>query len=79
MNMIGEIDKKQPQSKDIERAILGAMLVDTDAIMKVVDKIDADVFFLPTHQIIFSTIKGLYDSKMPVDQLTLVNKLEQKV
>ena len=76
--MNASLEKKQPQSKDIERAILGAMLIDTDAIMKVVDKIDADVFFLTTHQIIFSTIKGLYDSNMPVDQLTLVNKLEQK-
>jgi len=73
-----QIDKLPPQAPDIERAIVGAMLIDTGATERAFRMLtDAD-FYKPANAMIFSAIKDLWDQDEPVDQLTVAGKLESK-
>lgn len=64
-----------PQDSDAEASLLGAILIDTDAIVKVDDIISADDFYEPKHQYIFEAAKQLYDKHSSIDVLTLANQL----
>lgn len=71
-------DKNPPQSPDIERAVLGAMLLDKEAIGTAVEVLsrDHDYFYKPAHALIFRAITDLYDNNLPVDQLTTAERLK---
>ena len=65
-------------SHDIERAILGAMLIDQDAIgVALEEKVDETYFFEASHSLIFRAIKSLYLEDNPVDQLTVSENLRK--
>ena len=70
-----ELDKIPPQNTDMERAVLGAMIIDDEAINKAMMQITEETFYKPTHQAIFRAIKLLWEEETPVDQLTLAEKL----
>lgn len=66
----------QPQNTDAEASLLGAILIDTDAIVKIADQItDAD-FFDTRHQRIYEAISQLYEKRSPIDVLTLADQLK---
>lgn len=67
-----------PQAPDIERAVLGAMLFETDAIDIAVEKLNTDAFYKPAHFIIFEAIKTLRNENCAVDQLTVVEELRKR-
>ena len=58
-----------PQAPEIERAVLGAMLLEKEAIGIAVEVIgkDEDCFYKPAHAAIFRVITDLYDQNFPVD------------
>lgn len=75
----GNLDRKQPQASDIERAVLGAMLLDNKAIgIAINNKIVPEIFFKPTHQIIYRVLTDLFDNSIPIDQLTVIEHLTQR-
>jgi replicative DNA helicase len=66
-----------PQSPDAEASLLGAILIDSEAIVKVADSVKFDDFYDDKHQHIYRAIINLYDSHTPIDVLTLSNKLQE--
>ena len=72
------LERIPPNSLEAEESLLGCLLIDKDAIIKIVDNITADDFYRDSHKIIFEAIKELYNSQEPIDDNTLSNKLEDK-
>jgi replicative DNA helicase len=66
-----------PQSSDAEASLLGAILIDAEAIVKVADNVKDDDFYEEKHQHIYRAIINLYDNHVPIDILTLSNKLKE--
>lgn len=65
-----------PQNTEAEASLLGALLIDSDAIVKIADNISSQDFFEPRHQRIYSAISQLYDRKESIDVLTLSDRLK---
>ncbi|MDP3696851.1 MAG: replicative DNA helicase [Candidatus Taylorbacteria bacterium] len=70
-------DKLPPQNLDAEKSVLGAILIDKDAINKVVDFLNPEDFYSPNHQIIYATAVNLFEKREPIDLLSLSNRLEE--
>lgn len=68
----------QPQAKDIERVVLGALMIDKDAFTVVSEMLRPESFYEPRHQKIFEAIQSLNLNEEPVDILTVTNQLEKK-
>lgn len=67
-----------PQNVDAEASLLGSILIDTEALGRVADKIHADDFYDGRHAIIYDSMISLYNAHKPIDLLTLSNELEEK-
>lgn len=65
-----------PQNTEAEISVLGAVLLDKDAIIKIADIISADDFYKDAHGKIFGAMLSLYEHREPIDVITLTNKLE---
>ena len=69
------IERIPPQANNFERAVLGAMLIDKDAVSIGIEILKKDDFFKPTHQTLFRNICELYEQDIDIDQLTIGEKL----
>ncbi len=65
-----------PQNVDAEASLLGAILIDPDAIVKVADNLSADDFYDEKHRRIYEAVTQLYENHSPVDVLTLSDQLK---
>ncbi len=65
-----------PQNTDAEASLLGAILIDTDALVKIADKIDSYDFYDEKHRYIYEAITQLYDKHSPIDVLTLSDQMK---
>lgn len=65
----------QPQAPEIERAVLGALLIDKNAFEMVCQWLTPETFYLPNHQKIYSAIRDLALAEKPVDVLTVTETL----
>jgi len=75
MNLVN-LGKLPPHSGDAERAVIGAMLLEKDAILPVMDIIQSDdAFYEDEHRVIFKAIKSLYVNNKPIDLLTVKDEL----
>jgi len=72
------IEKTPPHNIDAERAVLAAMILDKDVVEEALATITADAFYRPAHQKIYTAIAELSTRAIPVDQLTLADRLESK-
>ena len=70
--------KLPPQDIEAERSVLGALMLDKDAIIRVADLIKADDFYNPTHTKIFEVIFELFERSEPIDILSVSKKLKDK-
>lgn len=68
--------KIPPQNVDAEASLLGSILIDSDAIVKVADIIREDDFYDGRHREIYTALKSLYSKHSPIDVLTLSNELK---
>lgn len=66
-----------PSNIEAEQAVLGALLIDPDAIIKAAPIIHAQDFYLEKHTWIFQAISALHERREPIDFLTLVTELER--
>jgi len=69
--------KVPPQSLDAERAVVGSLLMDEEAILKVVDFLKAEHFYDPKHAIIYEHIAHLFEQRKKIDALTLTDVLKK--
>ncbi len=65
----------QPHAVEAEKTVLGALLLDPEAIIKVSDLLTADDFYDPTHRIIYDAINRLYQQHEPIDFVTVSSAL----
>jgi replicative DNA helicase len=70
-------DRKPPWSEDAEQAVLGAMLLDADAIVRAVELVDETMFYREGHRRIFRAMLQLHQNGAVSDPLTLANELER--
>ncbi len=68
--------RKPPQNVDAERSILGSVLLDKDAIIKIADIVTDEDFYEDRHSIIFQAMLYLFEKRRPVDIVTLSEILE---
>jgi replicative DNA helicase len=69
--------KIQPQAVPLEEAVLGALMIDKDAIAIVLDILKPDSFYMTQHQIIYRAMLKLFERSTPVDLLTVNEELKK--
>ena len=68
--------KVPPQARDLEEAILGAVMLEKAAFDNVIEIIRAECFYVDAHQRIFNACEKLAQKNMPIDMLTVVEELK---
>lgn len=72
---VSEQGKLQPQDKELEEAVLGALMLEKDAYTTVCDILKPECFYEPTNQLIYSAISRLGAQQRPIDMLTVTEQL----
>ncbi len=67
-----------PQNVDAEASLLGSILIDSESLGRIADKVYADDFYDGRHRTIYESMIKLYSANRPIDLLTLSNELEEK-
>lgn len=76
--MASGLGKLPPQALDLEEAVLGALMLEKDALSAVIDILKPDVFYKDSHQKIFGAIQALFQKSSPIDILTVTAQLRQQ-
>jgi replicative DNA helicase len=71
-------DRRPPYSEDAEQAVLAAMMIDTDAVMRASEVVDDTMFYREGHRRIFRAMMALTERREVVDPLTLTNELARR-
>lgn len=71
-------DKLPPQNIEAEKSLLGCLMIDPEAIIKVVDFLIPRDFYKRNHQSIYGVMKGLFEKREPIDVLSVSSKLKEK-
>lgn len=73
-----EHGRMQPQALDLEEAVLGAMMLEKEAVNTAIDILQPKSFYKDSHQKIFAVIQDLFQRSEPIDLLTITNALKQR-
>jgi replicative DNA helicase len=68
--------KLPPQAVDLEEAVLGALMLEEDALTQIIDIIKPETFYKDAHQLIFKAIQELFKRSEAIDILTVTNELK---
>ncbi len=66
-----------PQNTDAERALLGALMLNGEAIYEIIDILTPDCFYYPSHAQIFDSMVYLHKKATPIDLVTLSARLAE--
>lgn len=66
-----------PQNIEAETSVLGSILIEKDAIIKIADIVSVDDFYVDRHGTIFAAILDLYEQRQPIDIVSLSNSLAE--
>ena len=70
-----ELINSSPQNLEAEASLLGSILIDPEAVVKIADSLSSDDFYDKRHQYIYESILELYNDHSAIDVLTLSDKL----
>ena len=70
-------DKLPPQNLEAEQSVLGSLMIDKNAIIKIADLVNEDDFYKNSHGKIYKTMLYLYEHHEPIDLLSLSNRLKE--
>ena len=70
--------KVPPQAKDLEEAVLGAIMLEKSAFDTIAEILKPECFYVEAHQRIFKCMQGLQQKSQPIDILTVVEELKSK-
>ena len=73
-----EMGKIPPQSVDLEEAVLGAIMLEKDVILEVIDILTPESFYKEEHQKIFQAVLDLSSNNKAIDILTVTEELKKK-
>ncbi len=66
-----EQGKLPPQATELEEAVLGALMIDKNALNEVIDILNPECFYKESHKEIYAAIKNLFAESQPIDMLTV--------
>jgi len=69
--------KQPPSAVDVERVVLGAMILDTEAVPKVIETLQPECFYDKKNQLIFEAMLSLFESNEPIDSVSLYEELNK--
>lgn len=72
------LDRLPPQNIEAEQSVLGSLLIDRDAIVRISDFLKAEDFYRESHGQIFAATLSLYERREPSDFITLCDELERR-
>ncbi|MEM9930715.1 MAG: replicative DNA helicase, partial [Bacteroidota bacterium] len=72
-----EFSKLPPQAPDLEEAVLSAILIEKEAMTKVLDILEAESFYKPAHQAIYRSMRRLFERSQPIDLLMVMEDLKK--
>ena len=72
------LERVPPQSLEAEQAVLGAMLMERDAIAQVVDVLEPEDFYSPQHQALYRVMVDMFNDSEPVDLVTVQTRLQNR-
>jgi replicative DNA helicase len=70
--------KVPPQAKELEEAVLGAIMLEKSAFDSIVEILKPECFYVEAHQRIFKSMQSLAQKSQPIDILTVVEELRRK-
>lgn len=73
-----EIDGPPPFALDAERAVLGAILMDNEALKRLTSSLKSSDFYVGAHQNIFHSIMELANRNIAIDAITLADELSRR-
>ena len=76
--MEGQTGRVPPHDIEAEKSVLGAMLLDKEAIYVAIQNLRGEDFYVPGNGEIFNAILSLFNSSTPVDQITLTDELNKR-
>ena len=76
-DQLAVLGRVQPQAVELEKAVLGACIIEQDAFGTVSDFLKPRSFYEKKHQVIYEAIQSLVASDSPVDVLTVVDQLQK--
>ncbi|MEM9327398.1 MAG: replicative DNA helicase [Bacteroidota bacterium] len=76
-DLSGQLGKMPPQAVDVEEAVLGALMLERDALSTVIDILKAESFYRDAHKHIYEAIVQLFNNSEPVDIKTVVHQLRK--
>lgn len=71
------IGKVPPQALELEEAVLGALMLEKDALSSIADILKPEAFYKDAHKLIYEAIIFLFNDSQPVDLLTVTNQLRK--
>lgn len=67
-----------PQAVEVEQAVLGAMLIEPEAIPRAIEILQPGTFYSDRHNKIYEAIRSLFDRTNPVDIITVTDELKRR-
>ncbi|NBB99559.1 MAG: replicative DNA helicase [Bacteroidetes bacterium] len=78
-NLHDKTGRVPPQAVEVEQSVLGAMLIENEAIPQAIEVLpDASAFYDPRHRRIYQAIQHLFEKTDPVDLITLTDELKRR-
>lgn len=76
--IINPADVKPPAAPEVEASILGAMLIEKEAVPKAIELLTPQSFYLKEHRLIFEAMQSLFESGEPIDTVTVYEELKKR-
>lgn len=73
---LSTLGKLPPQAVDLEEAVLGAIMIESEAVNEVIDILEPESFYKESNQKIYAAIKSLFAQAKPIDLLTVTDALK---
>ena len=71
------LSKLYPQAVDIEKSVLGGIIIEEDAILEVVNIINVDTFYSSQNKEVYKAILNLFENHLPIDLRTVIDQLKK--
>ena len=72
------VERIPPHNLEAEQSLLGSLLIDKEAMVKIADSLRPEDFYRDSHRIVFDAMLELYERHEPLDILSLGNRLDEK-
>jgi replicative DNA helicase len=70
--------RQQPASPEVERSVLGAMLIDKNAVPKAIEILKPEYFYEKNNKTVFEAALALYEASEPIDTVSIYEELKRR-